>query len=381
MAAKKKEESEENGLQESQQILSNLLKANKDDHYNFEETLYYKVPSSSMIMSSDMEGGLEPGAHRFVGSPSGGKTSAALDFMFNFLKGGDSVTERKGVYFKCEGRLSPNMQARSGVTFVNNEKDWVDGTCIVIDSNIFEFVFETIRTLIRFNKSKCKFFFILDSLDMMIKKDDAEKPFGGTGSAQSVAGGALLTSVFFKTVSIALAKRGHIAILISQVRDQIKINQYEVVAKRQGQSNGGHAVEHAAGWVLDFQSRFKDDIIREGDEKKGKPLGHYAKCKIIKADNESYLREIRYPICYGRTGGNSIWREKEVLDMLQMWEMVARPEGKGQMYFLEESLAKELTEAGLPIEDKYRGISAVNKWLEANPEVVNFLGNKLLAIV
>lgn len=373
MAVKRKEESEgeEN---ESKKVLSNLLKTNKEDHYNFEDTIYYKVPSSSMIMNSDMEGGLEPGAHRFIGAPSGGKTSSALDFLFNFLNGKDAG-ERRGMYFRCEGRLSPKMQERSGIKFVENVEDWESGTCIIIDSNIFEFTFQTIRDLLRFNKSKCKYFFILDSLDMMIKKEDAEKPFGVAGQ---VAGGALLTSVFFKTVSIALAKRGHCCILISQVRDTIKLNPYEKGTPKQGQSSGGHAVEHAAGWVLDFQSRWADDIIREDNDKKGKPLGHYAKCKIVKADNESYLREIRYPVKYGRTGGKSIWKEKEVLDMLQMFELLARPEGKGQMYVFEENIYAELLEIGTEIPEKFRGIKAVDDWLENTPEVVNYLSEKFL---
>ncbi len=372
MAAKKKEEGE--AVNESKSVMSNLMKANKDDHYNFEDTVYYKVPSSSIIMNSFMDGGLEPGAHRFIGNPSGGKTSAALDFMFNFLRE-EAPTERKGVYFKCEGRLSPNMQARSGIKFVTDVDDWDNGTCIIIDSNIYEFVFQMIRDLLQFNKEKCKYFFILDSLDMMIRKDDMLKNFSESGM---VASGALLTSVFFKKVSVALAKRGHFTVLISQVRDTIKLNPYEKgTNSKQGNSSGGHAVEHAAGWVLDFQQKYSADIIREDDEKKGRPIGHYAKCIIVKSDNEKNLQEIRYPICYGRENGNSIWREKEVLDMLQMWEMVTRPEGKGQTYFLEQSLSDELVAAGLPIEEKFRGIASVNKWLEVNPEVVNFLGNKM----
>lgn len=373
MAAKEKKEGEV--VNESKAVLSNLLKTNKEDHYNFEDTIYYKVPSSSMLMNVDMEGGLEPGAHRFIGAPSGGKTSAALDFLFNFLKGGDGK-ERRGMYFRCEGKLSPKIQKRSGVKFVENVEEWEDGTCIIIDSNIFEFVFQTVRDLLRYNKSKCKYFFIMDSLDMMIKKEDAEKPFGIAGQ---VAGGALLTSVFFKTVSIALAKRGHITILISQLRDTININPREKTTVKQGQSSGGHAVEHAAGWVLDFQPRYSDDIIREDDEKYGRPIGHKAKCLIVKADNESYLRLIKYPIKYGRTNGTSIWVEKEVLDLLKAYKFVYRPEDKGQMYFFSEEIHAELVESmGTEVPEKFRGIKAVDEWLEKNPTAIEYLTQKFL---
>lgn len=376
MAVKVKEKEEE--VNESIRVLSNILKANKDDHYNFEDTIYYKVPSSSMLMNSQMDGGLEPGAHRFIGAPSGGKTSAALDYMLHFLQGNGDGFERRGIYFRCEGKLSPNSQKRSGIKFVEKEEEWANGTCYIVDSNIFEFVFQMIRDLLQFNKAKCKYFFIMDSLDMMIKKEDSIKPFGVAGQ---VAGGALLTSVFFKTVSIALSKRGHYTVLISQVRDTIKVNQYEKTNPKQGSANGGHAVEHAAGWVLDFQPRWESDIIREGDEKKAKPIGHYAKCKIVKADNESYLREIRYPIKYGQVDGKSVWREKEVLDMLELWELVARPEGKGQMYYFHPPLVQEMVEAGFTVEEKFRGIGAVSKWLEDNPPIVEFLSNKFVTMV
>jgi RecA/RadA recombinase len=370
MAVVKKEKEEE--VNESIRIFSNILKANKDDHYNFEDTIYYKVPSTSMLMNSQMDGGLEPGAHRFIGAPSGGKTSAALDYMLHFLKGNDDKFERRGIYFRCEGKLSPNSQKRSGIKFVEKEEEWLDGTCIIVDSNVFEFVFQMIRDLLQFNKAKCKYFFILDSLDMMAKKDDLAKPFA---DSQQVASGAVLTSVFFKKVSIALSKRGHYCILISQVRDTIKINTYEKTNPKQGAASGGHAVEHAAGWVLDFQPRWETDIIREGDEKKAKPIGHYAKCKIVKSDNESYLREIKYPIRYGQVDGKSVWREKEVLDLIEMWELIARPEGKGQMYYPNPNFINDLTRGGFTSEEKFRGIGAVGKWLDDNPAIVDFLSN------
>lgn len=365
--AKKEKEGEE--IDESIRVVSNLLRAKKEDHYNFEDTIYYKVPSSSLCMNSQMDGGINPGAHRFIGTPSGGKSSAALDYMKNFLELSKKGKFR-GVFFDAESKLTPNMQKRSGIRFVRDEEEWENGTCLIVDSNTFEFVFDVVRDLIVSNKEKCKYFFILDSLDMMAKRDDLKKPFE---EAATVASGPLLTSVFLKKVSIALTKRGHIALLISQVRDSIKINTYGPTATRQGSSNGGHAIEHAAGWVLDFLPRFQDDIIREGGEKNGETLGHYAKCKIVKADNESYLREIRYPICYGRSDGNSIWREKEILDILQMWNYLIRA---GAWYHIEPGLAAEIKTAGFPLDDKYQGIKNVNNWLVENPEVIDFLAIK-----
>lgn len=371
--AKKEDEVQEVGS-ESKNVIGALFKSNKQDHYNFEDTIYYKVPSSSMIMNAAMGGGLSVGCQRFTGTTSGGKTSAALDFMFNFLKEGDK-SNRKGVYFKCEGRLSPEVRERSGITFVDDYEQWESGTCLIIDSNVFEFVFDVMRQLIVKNEEKCKYFFILDSLDMMAKRDDLEKPLE---SAAQVAGGALLTSVFLKKVSIGLAKKGHIAIFISQIRETVSINPYAKTPPKQGSASGGHAIEHAADWVLEFLPRYNDDIIREGAAKDSKPIGHFAKCKIIKSNNEKNLQEIRYPICYGRTGGKSVWREKEVLDMMQMYELVTR---SGAWYYISDTIKKELVEAGFQVEEKYQGINSVDQWLQNNPAVVDFLADKFSKII
>jgi RecA/RadA recombinase len=192
--------------------------------------------------------------------------------------------------------------------------------------------------------------------------------------AQTVAGGALITSVFLKKVSVALAKRGHIAVFISQVRETVKINPYTITPPKQGGASGGHALEHAADLVLEFQSRFSDDIIRENpNDKNSKPIGHFAKCRIVKSNNESYLRDVRYPILYGRKNGHSIWREKEVADMAIMWELVVK---KGAWITPIETFVTELQENDLQIEEKFHGIEQFYQWIEKNPKVVDFIAKR-----
>ena len=359
---------------ESQGVLNSLFKAHKADHYNFEEEINYKVPSSSMIMNSIIGGGLSPGVARHCGANSGGKTSAALDFMKNFLKVADDKELRRGVFFRCEGRLSTDMRTRSGIKFVDSPDKWENGTCIIVDSNVFEFVFDVVRQLIVSNEDKVKYFFCIDSVDMMAKRADLEKTLD---EAATVAGGALITSVFLKKVSVALAKRGHIAIFISQVRETVNINPYAKTPPKQGSASGGHALEHAASLVLEFLPRFNDDIIREDDEKNGKPIGHFAKCKVVKSDNEANLREVRYPIAYKRTNGNSIWREKEVLDMLQMFNLITRA---GAWYYLSDIAKKDLEASSFASPEKFQGIKGVNEWLENNPAIVDFFAVKFANI-
>ena len=135
-------------------ILGNYLKANKDDHYNFEETVEYKVSSGSLQLDLYLAGGFGPGLHRFTGVNEGGKTSESLQVMKNFL---GTLDKSRGLYIKAEGRLGPEVQERSGVKFVFTPEEWVDGTCFVFESNIYETAMGLISELITNNEEKVKY--------------------------------------------------------------------------------------------------------------------------------------------------------------------------------------------------------------------------------
>lgn len=366
---KQDEDSEEKVLTPQEQAAA-LLKANKKDHINDEVAEYSKTPCSSLIVNSIMDGGLPSGATRAIGNSSGGKSSCSLDFQYNFLK---PVTKRKGVYVDSEGKLNHNIQARSGIKFVTDPELWDDGTCLVLQTNVFEFVFKFMGDLMRNNPTNTKYFFIVDSIDMMARRDDLIKEMEDSAK---VAGGAVLTSVFLKQASAAMAKRGHYCIFISQVRDAVKIDpRQKTDTNKQGKASGGHALEHAPEWVLDFQPRYQDDIIREVEgDKNSKPIGHYCKINIIKSNNETYGQEMRYPIRYGRTGGTSVWVEKEVADMALMWNLVVKEKSS---YLWEENLYKELTEKfGIDIPEKFVGIKKYMAYFDDNKDIVDFLYQK-----
>jgi RecA/RadA recombinase len=320
-----------------------------------------------------MDGGITPGAHRATGITAGGKTSFTLDLMHHFLQNGDGY---RGLYVKAEGRLSKEVKERSGVTFVTDSEKWVDGTCFVFESNVYEAVFGLMGELIRNNPQNTRYFFILDSLDMMAKRDDLAKPLEQAGQ---VAGGSLLTSVFLKKTSAALAKRGHICWFISQVRESIKLNPYEKTPPRQGGASGGHAVEHAGDWVLEFLPRFNDDIIREGGEKSGKVIGHYCRAKIVKSNNEKYGTEIRYPIKYNRKNASSVWVEREIVDLMMGWEMVQRT--GGWFRFTEEIRAEILEKTGVEVPEKIQGVDNLYKLLEDDKTLSSYLFGKFLKLV
>jgi RecA/RadA recombinase len=380
--AKQSAKEEEKVITPSDQALSHL-NAHKEDHFNFEDTITDRTRASSLLLSAAMDGGLEPGAHRAVGVTTGGKTSCTLDFMYHFLKVNQGKL-RRGVYVKSEGRLSPEVIARSGVVFTTDPKEWKDGTCLLLESNVFEFVFSFFGDLIRNNPLKVRYFFMIDSMDTMGKRADLAKTYE---DAAQVAGGAVITSVFFKKTGVALAKRGHIMWFISQVRDFIKVTTGggggAPTAPRQGNSSGGHAVEHAGDWVLEFMPRWKDDVIRENaDDDNSKPVGHYCKIRIVKSNNEKYTTVIRYPIKYGRINATSVWVEREIADLLIQWELVTRDSEKGAMYTIAPALVTEVKEAtGEELPEKIRGRDNIYKLLENNPKITAFLYEKFLKLI
>jgi len=369
----KEEETDEKVLTPQQQAAA-LFKGNKTDIYNHEADHHSQTPSSSLIMNSIMGGGLPSGASRAIGNSSGGKSSCSLDFMFHFLQ---QVTKRKGVYADAEGKLNKNIRERSGVKFVTDPELWEDGTCLIVQTNVFEFLFSFMGDLMRNNPTDTKYFFIVDSIDMLARRDDLLK---NMEDSAKVAGGAVLTSVFLKQTSAAMAKRGHYCVFISQVRDAVKIDpRQKTDTNKQGKASGGHALEHAPEWVLDFQPRYQDDIIREDDnDKKSKPLGHYCRINIVKSNNETYGQEIRYPIRYGRTGGTSVWVEKEIADFALMWNFAKKEKSS---YYFSDELKQEFADNNIEIPEKFVGINKYMQFFEDRADVTSFLYKKFTKLL
>lgn len=371
---KKKDKKETEELQESNfnpsDSLGLFLKNNKDFHYNFEEEIDYKISSGSLIMDFEIGGGFCPGLHRFTGSNECGKTSCALQVMKNFLS---EPEKRRGIYIKAEGRLSKDMKERSGVDFVFSSEEWEDGKCFVFESNIYEVVVDLLRTLVSDKASGIKYFFILDSVDGLITQADYERSFY---ESAKVAGGATIASTLMKKISIALAKRGHIAIFISQVRADIQLDPYSKAPARQTSATGGNALLHYANWIIEFEQRFKSDLILEKpkekpDSQKNKILGHYAKVTVKKSPNEKTNSQIRYPIIYGRKNGNSIWNEKEILDLMYIWGFANK---KGAWINFDKNFIEEFkSERSVEIPEIIQGQNKFDEWLTENENAKNEL--------
>lgn len=350
------------------ETLKSFLKENKEHHYNYEEEIDYKVSSGSLTVDFELGGGFGPGLHRFTGMNEGGKTSEALEVMKQFMK----TPKSRGLYIKAEGRLSKEMRERSGIDFIFDEDKWADGSCFVFESNIYETVLDLMRLLVGDNKNKTRYCFVLDSLDGLIMKDDLKKDFQ---DAHKVAGGALLGAKFMQKMSIALAKRGHMAIFISQVRADIKLDPYSKAPIRQTTATGGNALLHFANFILEFEPRFKKDLILENqtqpiDKDKNKILGHSVKISVKKSPNEKSNYVLQYPIRYGRSGGTSIWVEKELIDMLYGWEYIHK---RGAWLTADPAFLDLLRENDLQFPEKIQGESKLSRLLEEDKGLSEFL--------
>ena len=349
----------------SKNTLSSFLKDTKGEHYNFEDEKTFNVSTGSLLLDSEMGGALEvPAILRFTGVSGGGKTSSALLIMKNFL---DTVPNSKGFLVKAEGRLNSNVKNVSGISFVDKPDSWENGTCFVLKTNIYENIATIILDLIKNNADGCRYYFLIDSMDALIAKNDASKGFE---DSQKVAAGAVISSHFLKMIMLPLSTFGHVCALISQVRSNVQINPYAKTDPKLTNSSGGNALQHYADWIFEFQPRYKADQIIED----GKIIGHWAKILLRKTTNEKEGTEILYPIRHGRTGGNSIWIEYEIADMLIQWGFAKK--AGAWINFDPALIAEILKDTTFSMPEKIQGMEQLRTFLETNKEICLYLFNK-----
>ncbi|MAF24964.1 hypothetical protein CL634_05250 [bacterium] len=348
--------------------LGSFLKQRAAEHYNFSDEIYYRISTGSLLLDIHTGGGLMPGLHRFVGMNEGGKTSEAFEVMRNFLA---TIPDARAVYFAAEGRLTPEMRGRTGISFTSSAEEWSDGSCFVYESNIYESVFDLMKLLITENGENKRYLFLIDSMDALILRDDLSKDLS---ECAKVSGGATLSSTFMKKVALAMTKFGHTTILISQVRENIVIDPYAKRPIKQTSASGGNALLHYANFIFEFEARFQKDLILEKpaerpDISKNKILGHYAKVAIKKSPNEKTNLTIQYPVKYGRTGGKSIWKEYEVIDLLLENGMMDK---RGAWIKVEPSVLEEMKEKGIECPEQFQGRAKLFDFLESNSEFTDY---------
>ncbi len=352
-------------------LLAAEMKRSPEDHLNDEEAVFYKASTGSLNMDMETGGGVGPGVFVVTGPYESGKTSFTLACMKNMLA---TVENSRGFYVKAEGRLSEEMKARAGVRFVYKPEEWVDGTCFVLETNVWEFTLNTLRALVSKNPLKKRYFFFIDSMDGMTLRDDLAKD---VGTANKVAGGPLLTKQFLQKMANAMAKRGHICAVAAQVSAAIQLDPYSPSAPRSGPGGGGNAKDHFANFIFVFSPKNQGDYILEDPEArvdrfKNKVLGHNVKILIKKSPNEKSNTPVTYPVRYGRSNGDSVWREYEIVDALLMFQLLTK---SGSWLKLAETLAKELLEKGgfADVPAQLQGVDNWRKMLETRKDVADYL--------
>ena len=338
-------------------------KSNVKYHYNNYEDLHYNIPTGSLLLDLALNGGFPPGAHRFTGVNEGGKTSCALSVAKNFQE--HFQKDGMVIYVKSEGRLSSDLLNRCGV-------DQDPNKFFKFDCNVYEKVFELLRELISDNPKNKKYLFIIDSVDALCRVADYNKAFE---DSEQVAGGALITSVFLKKVILPLTKMGHMLILTSQVRVEVATNPYAARGGPKVKQAGGNAIKHYANYICEFQERYSNDIMYSNPsatkiEDKGDPIGHYCKIVFRKSVNEKTGARVKYPIRYGRVNGNSIWIEKELVDLMKNWGYI---EQKGAWISIDEELRDKLIEKKFNIPEKIQGENKLLDLLEEDSSLKKFI--------
>lgn len=350
----------------SSELLGNYLTKHKEDHLNFEEEIDWKVSTGSLQFDICLNGGWGPGAYKVHGASFNGKSSQTAQCMRNFLK---TVENSKGLWVKSEGRLDKEFQERSGVKFVFKAEDWKVGTCFVYESNIFESVTDLVNELVKNNPEKNRYCMVVDSMDNLIRRDDMKKE---SSESEKVGAAGLLTSTMFKRVNLVLNKLGHSLFFINQVRSKIR-GQYDPQDPNEKVGGGGpNAVVHNANQAWQFLPRLANSNIEED----GEIVGHYCRIKLTKGVKERTDIIVEYPIRHGAKNGDSIWRERELADLLVEWDLVKKA---GAWISPSEELKIILQDCCEVSDDlKWQGMNNLFKWVSDDKKISDFLYNYFL---
>ena len=345
----------------SKMALAQHLKDHKKEHLNFQEQKGFICSTGSLKLDIALGGGFTNGTSRLVGTSGSGKSSEALEMMRNFL---NTVPNSKAFCVPAEGRLKKTTMKRSGVTFTEDPSKWDTGTCFVLNSNVYEAVLTIVKDMMVDNPENIQYFFLIDSIDALILRKDLDKDFD---EATKVAGGPVLMSLFYKHVGLISERAGHHICLISQERNSsIQVGHGHAPPPKM-KASGGNAVRHYADIILQYEENYQKNLDRETEKKdtdffENKIVGKDCKVKIIKSMSETSDTTVTYPVRYYQKDGNSIWREKEILEVGLYLGYVTKPAmGK---YLIHEDVINEMREKGLEIHQSFEKNKNENQFLE-----------------
>lgn len=358
----------------STSALVGLIKEHKDEHFVYVQPKHTLISTGSLILDSlvKIRSG---GVVRLTGRAELGKTSEGFVLMANYLA---TMPKAKGIYFKAEARLTPEIRKRSGLKWVDDPKDWVEGTVFVYPVNVFEVMAETLERLLpqmhELGEHLCV---MIDSLDGLMLRADRAKPLWSDDAANvKVAGVPKLTKELFRRLGLPVVHYDVLMLVTSQYSASISLEMYAPKEHRQVQSSGGSSVAHQADYVFEFLPRAQKDSILENPKEKpdwrtNKTLGINATVEIKKSGTDVSGSKVQYPVRKGRVGC-AIWVEREIGDMLLNWELLTPKKdpktgkpGGGAWVTLDPKLRGEIKAAtGVEMPEHINGMNNVYAELE-----------------
>lgn len=288
------------------------------------------ITTGSLIFDIFLGGGFCPGISRFMGDPEHGKTAQALVWAKNWLEHFGS--RGKVYYFDVEGRVTYRKLKLAGIDGIPD----VDKRFIFVRRNLFDDIASFIRDKIKENETKDKdeqehFFFVFDSLDMLITAEDLKKGFS---DAAKVGAAQVMSTLMMKHFGVFFLDKGHHLHILSQVRANINTSNPNSPKTKM---SGANALRHGSDLTAEILKNYGGAtgmFIFENPtgatvQEKGNIIGHYFTPRFGKTPNEKTGQTIRVPI----KRGSGIWREREVTDLALAFGQIRK---KGAWYQLED---------------------------------------------
>jgi len=354
-------------------VLDSLMSEHKDDHFNDIEPSNKFVSSGSITLDQYVKA-RSGGVIRLVAkTPESGKTSQCFVFADNFMK---TMDKAKTLYIKAEGRLSPELQQRTGLKFVTKASEWDYNTVFVLSCNTFEamadIVLKLSKKMFESGEHLCV---ILDSLDGLILKNDKETK-GITGDGK-VAGVPKLTKLLFRHLALPITHYDILFLITGQYSADISLDPYAPKQVRLGDASGGNSIPHQCDYILQYLPRYQGDFILENPNEKpdavtNKILGVWVTIEIKKSAADTSGVKVKIPIRKGRVG-SAIWVEKEIVDMALAYDLIKRA---GAWFSFDPQLIKEAKDAGIEVKEKVQGLNGVYEYVENDRDLFNWLLNK-----
>lgn len=376
MARTKKEETEIVINDEaSKNLLGSLLEEHKEDHFAFVKTNHTPVSTGSLSLDSIVR--VESGqVIRLVGKGAElGKTSESFVLAENYMA---VMPKSKTLYIKAEGRLSDNLQRRTGLKFVTKPADWDYGTVFIFPCNIFETVASMIETLVKsMHENGEHLCIILDSLDGLILRADSQKDVYN-GESVKVAGVPLMTKLLFRRLALPINHYDAFLLVTGQYSAAIQLDPYSSSTPRQADSSGGSSISHQSDYVFEYLPRYNGDLIcKNPDEKpdvvKNPIIGVYATLQIKKSGSDVSGTKIKIPI-KKNVVGCAIWKSKEVADSILAFDLAKKA---GAWISFSEYIINEAKTAGIALQEKFQGLPSLYAYLEANPPICDWFFNRI----